>query len=182
MATQNISSGIAGSGKASYGEYSSILHIGGGYRGRASFDCRNIPSGATVTGVTLYMTHTSNVYAAPQNVLFSAASSGNWNYSSRASEPATSVRDSGNVYKWVISPSFGQTMIDIGTGYLHMSSSDSQDRPYGKISISIEYTEALGMPLYRWNGEGAIKAKLYRWNGEKIVSVYAHSRFKEGTK
>lgn len=171
--TIKITASSRGSGTSNYTAYTSTLHLGGGYRSLIQFDMSKIPAGATITSVVLHMSHSSSTYRATQSVVFKTSSSSSWSYSSTGSMTKTSVQVSGNHYSWDIS-SLGDKMLALGNSCnLHLSTSDSQDRPYdgttSNVYIQVTYEE--NRTLFRYNGTTWEAVKLYRYDGSTWVEA-----------
>ena len=141
MATKSISCSWVGSGTSSYSQYTSTIHINKNYRACASFSMSGIPAGSTVTSMRVTMVRSSNLYTSSQSISFAASTSKAWSYTSQGSGSATLSQSSGNTYTGSLSASLGNTMLSMGSGYLHLSSSASDDIIYSSISISVTYTE-----------------------------------------
>lgn len=141
MATKSISCSWVGSGTSSYSQYTSTIHINKNYRACASFSMSGIPAGSTVTSMKVTMVRSSNLYTSSQSISFAASTSKAWSYTSQGSGSATLSQSSGNTYTGSLSASLGNTMLSMGSGYLHLSSSASDDIIYSSISISVTYTE-----------------------------------------
>ena len=141
MATGSVSCSWVGSGSSSYSQFTSTIHLNSNYRACASFSVSGIPAGSTVTGVSVTLTRASNIYKQNQSVSFSAAATSSWNYTSKGSSGATLVySSSGNRCTGSLSASFGQTLLSMGSGYLHLSAGESDDIIYSGISMTITYT------------------------------------------
>lgn len=157
-----------GSGTSNYTAYTSVLHLGGGYRTWLKFNLSSIPQGSTISSVILHMTHSSSTYRAAQSVVFKTSTQSSWNYTSTGSTTKTSTQVSGNHYKWDIT-SLASKMLALGSNCnLHLSTSDTQDRTYnGSISsvyIEVTYEEPT-KNLHRYNGSSWEQAIAYRYNG-----------------
>ena len=179
MATK-ITVSNRGSGTSNYTAYTSVLHLGGGYRTLLTFNLSSIPAGATIKSVVLHMSHSSSTYRAAQSVVFKTSASGYWSYSSTGSTTKTSVQVSGNHYSWDIS-ALGAKMLALGDNCnLHLSTSDGTDRPYdgtkSAVYLMIEYETPSGDRWYRRiNGNWVLMDTYRQTNGSK-QKIITHRR------
>lgn len=186
MATVTITvwASARGSGSSSYSQYTSVLHLGGGYRCYLKFPV-SVPEGATITAVRLYMSHSSSTTAATQSVKFETSSSSGWSHTATATYTTTSRQDSGNRYYWIINNLASAIQALGGSCNLHLSTTSGTDRPYdgtmSKCYLQITYEETPVPPpptsrrtMHRWNGSAWVACDAYRWDGSAWVRCDAH--------